>query len=778
MGIRIRNSNFLLYAVAFFMWSSCNVSRSIPDNEYLLSKNTLKSDKSGFTENINAIIKQKPNRKILGIFRFHLGVYNLANKGKENGFRRWLKSAVGEEPVLLDTGLTHKSREQILIFLQNNGYFNARVTDSTHYHKRKAFVTYHIKTGTPYRIKNFNYTIPDRNVAAIVLADTANCLVKPGTVYSSGALQKERERISAHLRSRGYYFFTPLYISYFIDSALNSNQVNVELRLKNPIPDNKDSAVSDSQAVHRKNYIQEIIVEMDYDPLSAGARLKADTTEFEGLKMVAGFPVEEQYEPKHIAEHIFIRQSSIFSQDDVDLTYRRLSDLGIFRFVNIRFEYGTIENDYDKELIPLRCLILLAPQTKRDFKLELEGTNNGGNFGVAGNIVYRNKNIFRGAETFTFRLKGGLEIQQNFGDTTYESTRQLGFFNAYELGPELTINFPRALWPFRSKNKRIDNPTSALTMGYNQQNRPEYYRQLVNLSYYFTKRLSRSGRIYLYPAEINYLNVTLDPAFLKQLLDLQDFNIIFGYVDQFISNGRISFIYNNQNQNKGRHYIFLRANLEFAGNSLYLAKRISGQEPGKDMPLEVFNVKFAQYLRPFVDLSYFKPFGLANSMIAGRIAGGLGYAYGNSTTLPFEKSFFAGGPNDIRAWRTRQLGPGANRKEDIFERFGDIKIMSSLEYRFDVYKKIKGALFTDAGNVWLIRFSPLRPDGYFRTRTFLNQLAVGSGVGIRFDLNFFIIRLDGAIKMRDPSEPAGKRWVVRANKFSDVTYNFAIGYPF
>jgi outer membrane protein assembly factor BamA len=759
--------------------SACNVSRSIPENEYLLSKNKIKTDKSGFTESINSIIKQKPNRRILGVFRFHLGVYNLANKGKENGFKRWLKNAVGEQPVLLDTGLTRKSREQILIFMQNNGYFNAQVSDSTHYHKHQASVSYHIHSGAPYLFRNVRYEIPDSQVAKLVLADTANCRVKSGSIYSSGQLQKERERISANLRKKGYYFFNPLYISFLVDSSLQSNQVDVRVLLKNPLSESKDTlAQQDSQQVHRRNYIQEVIVEMDYDPLSAGDQDKTDTTEFEGLKMIASYPVELQYVPRHISEHIFIRRDSIYSQADVDLTYRRLSDLGIFRFVNIRFEYGTIRNDYDKEVVPLRCFILLAPQPRQEFKLEVEGTNNGGNFGVAGNIVYRNKNIFKGAETFTFRLKGGLEIQQNFGDTTYESIRQLGFFNAYELGPEVSINFPRALWPFRSTNKRVDNPTSSLSMGYNQQNRPEYFRQLVNLSYYFTKRLSRFSRLYLYPAEINYLNVTLDPAFIQQLLELQDFNIIFGYVDQFISNGRISYVFNNQDLNVRSEHFYFRANLEFAGNSLYLAKRIGGQRPRASQPLEVFNVKFAQYIRPDIDLRFYKPLSLSNSTLAARIATGLGFTYGNSNSLPFEKSFFAGGPIDIRAWRTRQLGPGANRKDDIFERFGDIKIISSLEYRFDIYKKIKGALFTDAGNIWLLRFSQFRPEGYFRAQTFLNQVAVGSGLGLRFDLSFFIIRLDGAIQMRDPAQPVGERWVLRAKKFSDVTYNFAIGYPF
>jgi hypothetical protein len=427
----------------------------------------------------------------------------------------------------------------------------------------------------------------------------------------------------------------------------------------------------------------------------------------------------------------------------------------------------------------LRCIILLSPQARQFYQVEAEGTNNGGNFGIAGNLVYKNKNLFRGAESLNIRIKGGVEIQQNFSDTTYESTRQLAFFNAYEIGPEVSILFPRALWPFPMRNPRkVNNPTTTVSAGFNTQNRPEYFRQLVNLSYYYSIKTTKFNRFYFYPAEINYLNVELDPAFDKQLSELQDPSIRLGYSDQFIANGRISYLFNNQELNTRMNYCYFRVNLEFAGNSIYALSRLSGKEPDSDNPVRLFNVPFAHYFRPDFDLRLYHPMKAVNSLLVFRLASGLGFAYGNNKQLPFEKSFFSGGPNEMRAWRTRQLGPGSSTKDDFFERFGEMKITANSEFRFDIVRKFKGAFFADAGNIWLIRNTIGREDGLFRLNSFLDQMALGAGAGIRFDLTFFIIRMDGAIRVIDPAKPLGERWTLGSNKLSDITFNFGIGYPF
>jgi len=763
--------------MAVLFLSSCNVFKTIPEGQHLLNKNIIKTDRSELNENVNSILKQKPNRKILGLFRFHLGVYNLATLGKETKFKKWVKTAIGEEPVLLDTGLTNKSREQIEILFQNNGYFNASVTDSIVYKRKKAKVYYKIKSGEPYKIRNIQYNIADSNIQNIILNDQTTSLISSGKVFSNNLLQSELTRITNKLRNLGYYNFNSQYIYFDIDSSLRSNQVDLWMVITNPQVKANDSVGTIDLGLHEKSYIKEVIVEVDFDPIQNVMVADKDTTYTSNLIFISKGKLQYTHSAKHLAEHVFIKKDSIFSQENFDLTYRRLSDLGIFRFVNIRTEI-LVKSESDS-LNPLRCFILLSPQARQEFKAEVEGTNSGGNFGIAGNLVYKNKNIFKGAETLTMKIKGGLEIQQNFGDTTYESTRQLALFNAYEIGPELSLTFPRGLWPFNNKHQeKVDNPTTSISAGFNTQNRPEYYRQLVNLSYYYTIKTTLYNRFYFYPAEINYLNVKLDPAFLVQLQKLQDPTIILGYSNQFIADGRISYLFNNQDLNKRRKYFFFRVNLEFAGNSIYLSKRLGGERINRDSPSELFNVKFAQYLRPDFDFRFYKPLNQSNALAVFRLATGFGLAYGNSIKLPFEKSFYAGGPNDIRAWRTRNLGPGSNIKEDYFERFGDFKITSNLEYRFDIYRKFKGALFIDAGNIWLWKSYNSNDEGVFYLNKFVDQMAIGSGIGIRFDFTFFVLRLDGAIQVKDPTQPIGDRWVLKSKNFNDITYNFGIGYPF
>ncbi|MFN8153363.1 MAG: BamA/TamA family outer membrane protein [Bacteroidia bacterium] len=759
--------------------SACNVTRSIPEGEYLLNKNIIKTDKPEYNEQLQAIIKQKPNKKILGLFRFHLGLYNFANKRKETKFNKWLKTAVGEEPVILKNELTAKSSQQLEILMQNNGYFNAVVTDTTIYRKKKAKVIYRISSGLPYFYKNIYYSIADEKIKKIVVGDSAASKLKRGNRFSNSDIQKERDRITAVIKNKGYFNFNSLYISFQADTSVGNRQVNLWTNISNPKPNDADSIGKKDSTLyrHQQNYFKEINVEMDYDPINVVQGESKDTLLNNGIRFIGKEAVLKQYKTHHFLDHIYTKKDSLYSLDDIDLTYRRLSELGIFRFVNIRMESAAVPDTTGK--VPLKCNILLAPQDKQEIKLEGEATNNGGNFGVAGNIVYRNKNFLKGAETFTFKMKGGLELQQNFGDTTYESTRKLAIFNAYEIGPEVTLSIPRALWPFNTgKLKRISNPVTSISAGFNAQNRPEYFRQLFNLSYYYTRKISKYNRIYLYPAEINYLKVSLDPAFRAQLTKLNDVNLVLGYTDQFIANGRFSYVFNNQDLNIRRKYLFFRVNLEMAGNTIYLGNVISGTKPDADHPSSMFGVKFAQYLRPDLDIRYYSPVIFTSSLMVLRFSSGIGYAYGNSQQLPFEKSFFAGGPNDIRGWRTRQLGPGANTKEDFFERFGDFKITINAEYRFDIFRKLKGALFIDGGNIWLIRASESREAGLFKPGTFLDQMAIAGGVGLRFDFTFFIIRLDGGLQMKNPARPVGDRWVMDENKLRDITFNFGIGYPF
>lgn len=773
--VRWNRAYVAIIAIIAVLFSGCSGIRNIPEGKYLLDKNIIKTNRSELRENITAVIKQKPNRKIFGVFRFHLGVYNLANHGKSTKIKEWFKKNIGEEPVILDTILTKRSTQQLGILFQKSGYFNAVLKDSIIYVGKRAKVIYEINSGLAYKIRNIKYKISDKIIDSLVHECSVNSIIKPGDIYVELVIQKERDRINKFLRNKGYYGFNPQYIRYSADSSLKSNQVDLELIISNPVQSTRDSVKTVGSNLHTKSYIKDIIVEMEYDPILQRNSMFQDTVMLDGVNFISKKDTSFLYKPNRLLDFIFIKRDSLFSQDNIDLTYQRLADLGIFKFVTIKLE--TMEPTDSISNLPLRCYILLSPQARQEYKLETEGTNSGGNLGVSGTVVYRNKNMFGGAELFEFKFKGGLEVQRNLSTDKVTETDKLGIFNTFEIGPEISLSFPRALWPFKIQEKRTtSNVITAVSTSYNVQNRPEYYRRLANVSYYHSKKISRFNRVFYYPVELNYLEVNLDSAFSNQLTSLNDVNLISGYTDQLIANGRFSYIYNNQIIGKQGNFTFFRLNIEFAGNTLAI---LTNQNFSKTINerKEIANIPFAQYLRPDFDLRQYKQFNKSSSL-AARLVVGMGYSYGNSYVMPFEKAFYAGGPNDIRAWGTRRLGPGSSVDGDFFERFGEFKITSNVEYRFDIIRFFKGAFFVDAGNIWLLNKSTNIQGGKLNSGEFLSEIAVGTGFGLRADFSFFILRLDGAIEVKDPSHEKGQRWVIGQNNISNVIYNFGIGYPF
>ena len=769
-------NQFILYIAILVSLSGCSVLRNTPEGSYLLDKNIIKLDRSKYKEDVGAIIKQKPNRKILGLFRFHLGVYYLADRGKQNKFKNWFKTTIGEKPVLLDSALAQKSIQQIGIYMQKNGFFNSNCKDSIVRNEKNntAKIYYIIKSEEPYRYRNVYYEVADKNIYDEVMKDTASTLILKEDIYSSAILQKERIRISDNIRNSGYYLFNPQYITFSIDSSLKSNHVDVFIKISNPSINTRDSlANADDMLVHRKCIIEEIAIDMKYDPIVLKSRITADSVIVNNYIFRSDSDSVYLYKPIRILDQVFVEPNTLFSQEKADITYKLLGDLNVFRFVSIK--YRPLPGIDSLGRIKLKSEILLSPAPRQEYKIEAEGTNSGGNLGVASDLVYKNKNIFRGAESLVLKFKAGIEIQRAFGDTTYE---RRGLFNAYEIGSEVSLNFPRFLTPFNlTKNSEIRNPNTSFSTGFSVQSRPEYYRQLATLSFFYSWRQNKYIRHFIYPGEINYVNVTLDPLFEKQLNDLNDPTVLISYSDQLIADSRYSFIYSNQSINKTKNYSFLRINTEFAGNSIYLAKKISGEQNQQNEKSSLFGVVYAQYLRPDIDYRYYTN-SKFNRTFVSRIYTGIGLPYGNSVALPFEKSYFAGGPNDLRAWRSRSVGPGSSKTNSNFERNGEFKISLNFEYRFDIFKNLKGAVFTDIGNVWLLRNNETRPEAVFKFNRFYNEFAIGSGIGARYDFNFFVIRIDAAAQIKDPAQDVGERWVFKVGAINDYIFNLGIGYPF
>jgi surface antigen Omp85-like protein len=752
-----------------FTWglTSCNPVKKLGDNAYLLNKNVVKVDKGELKENLTPIIKQKPNRKLLGVVRFHLAVYTIFNRGKSNKVKEWFKRTIGEEPVLVDSILTERTTEQLNLYLNNKGFFNAVVYDTTIYKlkRKKARVIYTAVTGPQYMIRNIKYNITDPRIKSIVIQDTINSKIKENSSFEVVNFQKERDRLVFSLENRGYYNFNQQLISFNIDSTLGTHQVDVELIITGP--DGPDST-----KIHRIYKVDHIFIRTDYDPLSLDDVAPADTIDTGEYHFLFS-EIKPRFKPAALEPRLYIEEKQTYAINKVNKTYRGLTNFGMFRLVNIVFEPTEKDSAGFKWL---NSYVSLAPIPKQDYKLELEGTHNGGNFGIGTNFSYRNKNAFRGIELFEIKLKAVMETLPNFVDSLDSDVKPFDF-NTFEIGPEFSLRVPRMLWPLNKNKSKLANPVSLFSALYNYQLRPEFKKNLAILSTGLEYSETKFKKHFIYPAEFNFAKVNLNPSFVDKLIETGDPLLLLYYRDYLITNGRYSFIYNNQNLKTRTDFFYLRANLEIAGNSLRLINLLTKSNYSKDSVYQVLNTDYSQYIRPDVEMRYYKYLN-NNSQLVYRLAGGLGYAYLNSDFLPYEKVFYAGGANELRAFRPRKVGPGSYKDTLNFEQFGDIKISANIEYRFDIVKKFKGAFFLDAGNVWLRQDLATRPGGTFEIGNIANEMAIGTGIGFRFDFTFFIFRVDGGVPVRDPSLPKAERWVLDDTKFSSVIYNFGIGYPF
>jgi hypothetical protein len=768
--VKLKRFIFFIVVLPAFLFS-CNPARKLGDNTFLLNKNIIKSDNSSLKEGITPIIKQKPNRRILGIFRFHLGVYSLADRGKPTKFKEWLKRAVGEEPVLLDTALTARSSKQIKQYMENIGYYNAEVYDSiTYISKHKANVIYNIKTNAPYTFQSLSFSIKDPVIDSIVNAEKKNTLIHTGDNYDRGTIQKERERITAILKNNGYYFFNQQYIAFQIDSSLKSKKVNVYMTVSNPYEKIKDTLTHSGSEHHLQYTISKVFIRTDYNPLDISDTTLLDTVVFNNYYFLSSSK-NYNYRFAPVIKNIFFKSGEPYRLADHENTYRALGDLANFRFINIKFETDT--ESLARNENSLVCYILLTPLLKQSYKIELEGTYNGGNMGAAGNFVFTNKNTFKGFETFDLRLKTAFENLQNIG---IEDNKKILFFNTYQIGPEARLNIPRVIPLLQFNDKSIISSTE-LSVSYNVQQRPEFFRRITDFSAGAIYKFSDYLRFQAYPAEINFVSVELDPDFQTQLEDINDPALTSSYEDHLITDGSYSLIYTTQELNKPKNFIFARLNFEAAGNSIRLIQETLGNVPKNDSSYAIVSNPYSQYIKPDVDLRYYYVPDRHTNVVF-RIAGGVGLPYLNSKALPYEKSFFAGGSNDLRAFFARSIGPGSYYSEEI-QQTGEIKINSNLEYRFDIFKILQGAFFVDAGNVWLTHEDVNRPGAKFEWDRFYKEIAIGGGYGFRFNFTFFIFRYDLGYKFRNPSLPENDRWVINNLKlFHGLTNNLGIGFPF
>jgi len=685
----------------------------------------------------------------------------------------WLRE-VGEKPPIYDSTLAKKSAEQMVLYLRNKGYYNAKVSYRIKKRtKKKAVLIYSVDTRKPTIITQVKYDIKDKEIARLIDSKGASLKIKHGTPLDIDMLQKKRTNIADFLKDEGYYYFSKDYIRFSIDTIGNSEKAKLTLSLK------QFTNIEGKQTNHQKYTINNIYIFSDYNPNEALQYPRIyflDTDTIQPLEDKSLFFIKKKHmiiKPKAIANELYIYKDSTYNFSKVKDTYNHLSKFRIYKLTNIQFE----EDKIDKTL--LNCNIQLSPSYNQGYVYEIIGTNSSGNIGAATNLKYFHKNIFRGGEILDMKLKVALESQNLFTKSS-DSTDNFGF-NTQEYGLEMKITFPRLLTPFKYERFiRKNNPRTVLTTAFIYQDRPEYKKLAgnTNIDYYW-KSNKYTSHVFT-PIKFSSIRVSdMSDKFREYITKAY---IQESYEDHFINGSAYNLVYSNQEKNK-IDYIYVKFNATVAGNSLIGIMSASGQEKiDSSYVMPYLGTLIAQFVKSDIDFRYYHDFS-EDHKFAGRIFTGAGLPYGNMKLLPFGEKYFSGGANGIRAWQVRSLGPGSYvipAEVSLPNQSADIKLEANVEYRFKLFSIVESAWFVDAGNIWAINKYDNRKGAMFKFDTFYKQIAIGTGFGVRLDISFFIIRLDLGIKVRDPSALEDMRFIPGNRRYypQDFTYNFAIGYPF
>ncbi|MBS1584422.1 MAG: BamA/TamA family outer membrane protein [Bacteroidetes bacterium] len=800
---RSKHNNYTVLALIALLsltWSSCDSTKHLKEGEYLLRSNTvkLKTDvpvkhKSDLRDNLSRIIAQKPNTyAVFGYWPTKVWLYNLRYKKYEKDTANFqIRSKTVEKPVVYDSTSLRRSVQNMKSYMFNQGFFYAHVTDTTKFKGKKAYVTYNVETGTNYAINKVNLDVDDSTVAGIIHRSSRESVLVIGEDFSMNQLEAERSRITNLLKDNGYYKFSQESINFVIDTvnkAALQNAENIfagamsvlEQKKKDQKPPLEVNIIirAEDPSEYRKYYINRITVVPDY---SDRRDLRDSTMIVKNIDNVT-FRYRNYYvRSRVILKHIYLEKGRLFSQSDYEQTQTKLTELGVFRSINIRFREDTSADNL------LNCTILMNRNKKFDFGTSYE-VSSGSTYFLGNTLSFsvRDKNLGKGANLLSLSVSGGLE-------TAYDQSRSTDFFSRFSLlnryyGVNASINFPKFIVPFAVNGSRRNLPRTIINVGTNFQDRINYFtltNTTASLIYNFRETREKTWDIS--PAFVNIIRLPHIADSFQARLNTNEF-LRNSYRPTFIEGENIAYTFTDQEKKKGRSYSYLRLAFEEAGGVM---KGITALIPAVDS-------SYSQYLKFDFDAHHY--FKRRHSTVAVRFYGGIGLPYDHSTTLPYIKQYYGGGAYSIRGWRIRQLGPGSyfdastlNNTNSFIDRTGDIKLEMNGEYRFDILQlftgaiKFNGALFADAGNIWLARASADYPGGEFSFSTLGQDIAVASGAGIRMDIaGFFVIRVDGAIPVKKPYIFNGNGgWVFNEFAFNNPTWrsnniilNIAIGYPF
>ena len=759
---------------------SCGVTSSLTDGEYLLSKVEVKADKSvprseRITFEEDRYIRQLPNKRILG-FYFHVWVYQNANYTKSERINKFMRK-IGEPPVLVDTALTNRSVQNLQTYLHTRGYFSSSVgcqIDTTTLRPHRARITYTIKQGPATRIDSISYNFRDTSLRRIILADTASSLIARGDIFDESVLEAERNRIATMLNNNGYYDFTANSISYDVDTLGKDLSASVCMVVSPLLVgyNARNEQIWENHSIYR---LRNIDVYPTYDPMfrsTSGFSPDAmvDTTDFKGLNVIRDLNAPSQLRSIVLRRNIMLYPNQVYNAQRVWSTHKELVSLGFFRSTKIAFTPvadSTLSGDRY-----IDCNIYAAPALKQSMKVEVEASSTSTFHGLSFTLGYSNRNMFRAAESFDVSTRFGFEWMR---------ARDVAKRSAQEIGVTAGLSFPRFLVPFRlTPGPNIAKPRTRLELAFDYQDRPYYSRDIFTARWAYSWQQGSRASWVLRPVDINWINVqSIDDRFLN---DMDNKYLRTSFESQLNAGLSLSWIYNTQRSDFDQNVTIIRANVESVGNTLQLLTTAFGEPAQGENYNKILGVRFAQYVRGEASISHKIDLG-SKMALASRFFSGVGVTYGNSKdrSIPFDRMFYCGGANSMRGWVPRTLGPG-NKPElkDVTypSQVGDVRLEANLEYRFPLWWILNGALFFDVGNVWYLRDTEdSNPEEVFHFNSFYKQLGFNTGLGIRLDLSYVILRFDLGMQLHNPNRPENQRWI-RTFNWNNTALNFSVGYPF
>ncbi|KQO33857.1 hypothetical protein ASF10_17555 [Flavobacterium sp. Leaf82] len=766
-NITIRYAKYFIALSLFFVFG-CSNTKYLAEGDLLYTGGSVtvkdsiikKKDRKALEKELEDLLRPKPNKQILGL-RPKLWIYNLAGEPKKKkGIRYWLRNKVGEQPVLFSKVDLDYNASVLRSFTENRGYFKSRVSADSTVRNKRVTAEYTVIPKKQYIIKSVTFPDDSLAISRIIGRSSRRSLLKVGKPYDLDIIKAERERIDARLKERGYFYFNPDYILAQVDSSKGDHEVKIKLVIKADAPPKALTSYK----------INKIIVYPNFTVSKDSVKYtEKDIVKYKDFTII---DTANTFKPRVFDRAIFFKKGDLYSRKDHNLTLNRFVNLGTFSFVKNEFK----PSDSLKNSLDSYYYLTLLP--KKFIRVEVLGKTNSASYtGTEVNVNWNNRNLFRGAELLTVSVFGGADFQLSGANNGK---------NIYKLGTETSLTWPRFIVPFfHIEGSSEYVPRTKATVRYEFQNRTQLYALnsfKTSFGYQWKENIRKEHQLNI--LDVTYVSPNNVTAEYKQDIE-EDASLGKVIEKQLIFGPTYSYTYTNTMQKRKKNTFYFNGELDLAGNITGL---VTGANVKKNDTIKIFDVPFSQFVKLKADFRHYLKLS-KESELASRIIVGAGLPYGNSGALPTSKQFVVGGTNSIRAFRARSLGPGSYLNTETTNNYlpdqsGDLKLEFSTEYRAKLFSIVRGALFIDAGNVWLLNADPNKPGGQI-TKDFMKDIAVGAGAGLRFDLSFLVLRTDLAFPLRKPYLPQGERWVIDDINFGsgpwrkdNLILNIAIGYPF